>query len=179
MMALIIIAIGVLALAHFLYESVIAPSWRFRIRLEMFALRDRIRDLKIESPESFDDEAFEFIESSISTAVSLCSSVSFMMIARANREFAQNAAAARQAEERARRIVNCGNEEAVQAWNTMRRLVLKALVVNHAMFLVWLVPIAFGALLIGRISQSIVQILASPIREVQRLTETEDRLVTA
>lgn len=71
----IILIFGV-ALWHFLYEGILAPSRRFKVRLELFSLRDDIRTRLVDDCDAANDPAFLKIHDSINTAISLCSSIS-------------------------------------------------------------------------------------------------------
>jgi hypothetical protein len=45
-----------LALAHFIYESILAPSWRLSLRFRLFSLRDEVRALEADCRDGLDDE---------------------------------------------------------------------------------------------------------------------------
>ncbi|MGH8330614.1 MAG: hypothetical protein ACRER3_22985, partial [Pseudomonas fluorescens] len=56
-----------LAFVHFVFESILAPSFRLKLRFEIFALRDELRLLKIECESSLHDKHFEYLQSSLNT----------------------------------------------------------------------------------------------------------------
>lgn len=60
-----------LALVHFIYESILAPSWRLRLRFRLFALRDELRALKGECRGLLDDEHFAYLQDSINTMIAM------------------------------------------------------------------------------------------------------------
>jgi hypothetical protein len=61
----------ILALLHFVYDGILAPSFRFENRLELFKLRDDIRSLKIKNGQKFNDELFTHFESHINRQIHL------------------------------------------------------------------------------------------------------------
>jgi len=67
-MILIFLILGLYALLHFILESIVAPSVRFNIRLDLFAMRDKLRLLKINDPE-IGDEVFGVLQDGINGAI--------------------------------------------------------------------------------------------------------------
>lgn len=53
------------ALVHFIYEGIIAPSLRMRLRNEMFVLRDELRALKITDDDRCSDDVFAIAHNGI------------------------------------------------------------------------------------------------------------------
>jgi hypothetical protein len=49
-----------LTVFHFVYESILAPSFRLSLRFRLFVLGDEVRKLKIECAESLNDELLCF-----------------------------------------------------------------------------------------------------------------------
>ena len=58
-MTILFLIFVVLVVFHFIVESVVAPSERSKIRWELFALRDKIRMLKIEHGHGLDNELYD------------------------------------------------------------------------------------------------------------------------
>lgn len=42
-MSTAILIFAFIAVVHFVYESIVAPSWRMKLRNELFVLRDEVR----------------------------------------------------------------------------------------------------------------------------------------
>jgi hypothetical protein len=57
-MTIAIIVLMALAVFHFVYESIWAPSFRLSLRFRLFVMRDEVRQLKIECAETLGDEHF-------------------------------------------------------------------------------------------------------------------------
>ena len=62
-MSTLILVVFSISVFHFIYESIIAPSIRMVLRDKLFALRDRLRELKIE--RDIESEAFEGLHDGI------------------------------------------------------------------------------------------------------------------
>lgn len=74
-MTYFIFALACVALCHFVYEAILAPSLRLELRFELFRLRDEVRRLKIDNlsarakePE-FVDAHYEYLQDSINALI--------------------------------------------------------------------------------------------------------------
>lgn len=70
-MIVLLETMSLLTLAHFIYESILAPSWRLRLRIRLLALRDEARALQGGCPGSLDNEHYVQLQSSIDTMISM------------------------------------------------------------------------------------------------------------
>jgi hypothetical protein len=66
----IILGLIALAIAHFVFESIIAPTLRLKLRFELFKVRDELRALKAEKKDQLDDKVFDYLENSINLSIS-------------------------------------------------------------------------------------------------------------
>lgn len=66
-MTIFIIFLTLISIAHFVYESIIAPSLRMHLRNQLFELRDEIRAIKAKGVEAADEEAFWYAHDGINT----------------------------------------------------------------------------------------------------------------
>ncbi len=69
-LAICILVFAFLVTWHFVYESIVVPSYRLQLRFELFALRDELRFLKIVHGEEFDDEAFNVLHTAMNSLIS-------------------------------------------------------------------------------------------------------------
>ena len=60
-------AVAILAFLHFIWDGLIAPVLRLRIRFELFEIRDKIRSEKIVNMA--DPDSLEFFERAINSAI--------------------------------------------------------------------------------------------------------------
>lgn len=64
-MATLLFILVLLAIFHFIYESIILPMLRLELRYKLFKLRDKLRLLKIEKPEEVEDNLFMVLDETI------------------------------------------------------------------------------------------------------------------
>lgn len=76
-----------LAIFHFVWEGIIAPSTRLEIRYELFKLRDRLRRLKIECNDQIPDELFGILQRSINTEIRMLHNADIASLYEANKKF--------------------------------------------------------------------------------------------
>lgn len=75
----------ILVVAHFILEGIIAPSERCKVRLNLFALRDEIRNRKIEYGNAFDDDLYEHMQAHTNKSIHLLHNYNIVGLFRAYR----------------------------------------------------------------------------------------------
>ena len=70
-----------LAVLHFIHESILAPSFRLQLRYQLFELRDRLRALKISHPREFDDKHFHYLQDSLNALIGSLSRLDVVTVA--------------------------------------------------------------------------------------------------
>src|SRR5258708_36909923 len=68
-MVVLFIALVILAIFHFVYQTILAPSFKFEARLKLFRLRDRLRRLKIDNSDLLNDRLFCEIQERINRQI--------------------------------------------------------------------------------------------------------------
>ncbi|MGO8704848.1 MAG: hypothetical protein ACLQVA_13620 [Candidatus Brocadiia bacterium] len=66
---LMIIILAVLAFSHFVYEALVAPTIRTRLRFELFRLRDELRWVRLTKRDQLDENVFRDLENGLNTAI--------------------------------------------------------------------------------------------------------------
>src|ERR1035441_10315344 len=79
MVILIFLFACVYALLHFIWEGILAPSLRHNIRLDLFALRDNLRRLKINNPE-LPNDAFNTVQDGLNGAIKHLSDIDIPLL---------------------------------------------------------------------------------------------------
>lgn len=139
-MSVLVAVILLLALAHFIYESILAPSFRLEIRYQAFALRDDLRLLKMELGDALDDKHYEYLQDSINTIISNLARFDAVTLGLSERVYNRDPEFRKRVDERARFLEDC----AIPEVGTLRRrniaLAEKAILVNSGMLVAPLVP---------------------------------------
>ena len=130
----------VVALYHFVYESILAPSIRLKLRFELFVLRDRVRALKIENFDSFKDKHFNYLQDSINNLIALLARFDCATLARIETAMKRQTGLKKRAEERSRILDDCDLDEAKAIRYASLRLASTALAVNSGGWLIYIIP---------------------------------------
>lgn len=69
MLATILFIVILLSVFHYIYESLILPNIRMVNRYKLFALRDRLREIKISGGEDIDDKLFKIVDDGINNTI--------------------------------------------------------------------------------------------------------------
>lgn len=135
------------ALYHFIYESILAPSWRLKLRVELFVLRDKVRALRIDHPEEFQDRHYHYLQDSINTLLVLLARFDLATLGRIEAEMKRNPELQKQSDERSLILDDCCLEEAKVIRYASLRIAFAALAVNSGGWFIYIVPplsIVFG-----------------------------------
>lgn len=83
-MDLFIILIVAVSAIHFIWEGIVAPSYRARLRNEMFCLRDELREIKIDERHDCSHDAFEIVHGGINQYLNRLSDIDGRFVYRVN-----------------------------------------------------------------------------------------------
>lgn len=178
-MSILLIVIGAVAFWHFIYESILAPSRRFKIRLQLFALRDDFRRKLIEDNDAAGDEAFADIEDSINTTISLCSSISPGLVVDVKRAIGRDPHLRKAIEARRNQLDQCRVVGAQELRKKCGRLVRDAFLVNVTGWSILIVPLILLYALLNPIVNWISTLFAMPSKDLQYFTDDQGRLTYA
>lgn len=130
-MSYCIVILTFVAILHFVYESIIAPSLRFALRLELLRLRDEVALLRIEHlrPE---------LQDSINSLIGLLCRFDLVTVRAISEEIDRNAGLKQRVEARSRILDDCVLPEVLAIRSKQFRIAAKALAVNSGPMLVWL-----------------------------------------
>jgi hypothetical protein len=132
------------------YESILAPSERLKLRFELFELRDRLRALKVEHSEYLEDRHFHYLQDSLNSLICLLGRFDLATLSRIEVEIQRDPALRRRSEIRAAILDDCQFDELRAIRKTSVRIAAKALLINSGGWFVSIVPIFVGlALYLG------------------------------
>lgn len=135
------------ALGHFVYESILAPSLRFELRFELFKLRDEVRLLKINNLSSqlsepeFVDEHYAYLQDSINALICILYRYDLAAIWAITGQIHRDEALRQRVEARARVLDDCQLPAVLSVRKRQLNIAAKALAVNSGpMLLLLLAP---------------------------------------
>ena len=157
-----IIILVVWAGAHLLYEAVIAPSIRQKLQFRLFGLRDELRSLKYERPETLPDEVCRYLEEYLNNAIALIPALSIPRVVAAQALIEKDEGLRQKIARRKRALDECPLEEVRRIQQECRKTGWHALIVNHGALLAFLLP-SFAALrVVARFSMWLTRLTVRP-----------------
>lgn len=158
-----------LALAHFIYEFILAPSWRLSLRCKLSALRDELHALKVDCGDRFDDPHYTYLRDSIDTMILMLHCYDVVTIVAAEFRYRRDREFRRRVDARARILDDCNIP---QAQNVRRRsvyLIAWAIAVNSAMLCAPLYPLALLGIGLSAIQRRLRKFSALSRRELESM----------
>lgn len=130
-----------LALSHFIYESILAPSWRLSLRFRLFALRDEVQALKTRR-DLLDDEHYAYLQDSINTMIAMLHRYDIAAIIAAEFRYHRDPGFRIRVDTRATILDGCDLPEAQSVRRSSVDLIARAIAVNSGMLCAPLYPFA-------------------------------------
>ena len=158
-----------LALAHFIYESILAPSWRLNLRYKLFTLRDELRALRGDRDVRLDEEHYLHLQDSINTMIAMLHRYDVVSIVFAELRYRRDPEFRKRVEVRATILDDCN---APQAQSIRRRsvdLIARAIALNSGMFCVPLYPFALMGMGFCTLRRSLRKFAALSGRELKSI----------
>src|SRR5437773_1088798 len=140
---LMLFLIGCLyALLHFIWESILATSIRFNVRLELFALRDRLRRMKITNPE-IPDDAFHVIQDGLNGGIKHLYDIDVQVLVQCDLLSRNDPEIKARVEKRRAAVESANSKELLEIARLLRKLMEKSAIVNNGGWLLYIIPVGF------------------------------------
>lgn len=164
-MDVLLIIIVALAFWHYAWDGIIAPSTRSIYRYDLFALRDKVRRIKLERPLELTDEQFLLVNELINASIYVLPKLTHFSMKGARRSFESNEQLRNRIHERIAIIESCQCSEVQDIVQKVCVKTASALFINHG---AWLIPLACIALPLGALG-----VVLARVREILALSERE------
>lgn len=151
----------ILAIFHFVYESILLPSIRQRLRYKLFALRDRLVRLSLDNNQKTEIKHFEHIERSINTSIRHLPYMTISTIFHADNFYKMNPELQNDINRRVETIKNLKNEQLKELHSVCIKYSIQSLVYNSMMLFIYLLPIVLLISLIGVIRNRVKRTVQS------------------
>lgn len=158
-MATFFLVLTAIATFHFLMESIIAPSVRLSVRFQLFALRDRVRALRMKCGDALDSETYHFLESSISRTIKHLSNINLTGMVEAHRFLENNPERRVEIEWIIRKLEDSSIDEVCTIMKEHSKLFGNAMAINASGWWIYIVPVLFVLAFVNK-CRAIVQMLS-------------------
>lgn len=166
-MTILIELLFFLALAHFIHESILAPSWRLSLKCKLSALRDELHALKASGRDLFDDMHFVCLRDSIDTMLVMLERYDIVTIVAAELRYRKDSEFRKRVDLRARILDGCTIPQAQRIRRRSVYLIACAIAVNSAMLCAPLYPFALMGIGVSAIQRRLRKLSALSKRELE------------
>ena len=170
MLTYIVIAFIAMAFLHFIYEGIIAPSNRLKIRLELFRMRDKLRFLKIQHGNELDDKHYHHLQDSLNTLIRCLSSFDLITLVRVIHEIERDKDVKARLEARMKILDDCAIQDARAIREQSLKLARRALRVNSGAWGFYIVPVAIAFACYEKIKDYAKQSISLPEPDLKKIT---------
>jgi hypothetical protein len=178
MIAIILIALAGLTLVYFIYEGIVAPSLRAVSRLQLFALRDRLRKLKMERRD-LSDEVFCDLQSSINFATAHVNQIDLRLIRNARKAFERDAELREYVARRVAMFDACPIEELHLIREDYFEALDWVLFVYSAGLFPYLIPIVIGFSIKDSLQNTVKNVFSLPDNEINKIAPEDPAFAPA
>lgn len=147
-MKFLLFALAIIALWHFLYEGIVAPSIRMHLRNRLFALRDELRAAKATAAiDPHDEPAFWFVHDGINSFLNRLPALTVSNLARLKRARDSDPNLRASFEDHLDKVLNAKSPAITSIFNRTNDVIQTAMITNAGGWFIYVVPIAICALL--------------------------------
>jgi hypothetical protein len=161
--------IALLAIIHFVYEAILAPSFRLKLRCDLFLLRDELRSLKVDHAEMLDDKHFTYLQDSINSIILMIPRFEIGTVAMINRELEKDKSLEEKVQKRVKLLDDCAIPEVAVIRKKSLHLAFKALLINGGMCFLYILPMAILSVLYKAVANSIRAVISVPKPDLDKI----------
>lgn len=154
-MEYLILLFALLAILHFVYEGILAPSYRLEYAYQVFRLRDQLRMLKIERGREFPEKQFQIMQDSMNGILRNIELIDIVMLRECQKKIAEDKEFRARVEERLKVLEACQLDEVKAIRDRSARIVERVLSVNNGAWGFYLLPIGVAFICYQKTAQMV------------------------
>lgn len=179
-MAILLFILFILAIYHLIYESIIMPSIRLKLRYDLFEWRDKL--IYIQCTKSvMSEKDFNLIHSYINTAINRLPYYSLSLFFRVKKDIERNPSLKKQVEHHSNAINAIQNKDVQEIIRGVNKTTMKAFFGSFGTWALYLTPILIVLILLlfcigsmlslwNTCSNSILALIYTPNKDFQNAT---------
>lgn len=168
-MSTLLIVIAWLALLHFVYEAIIAPSVRVSLRNKLFTARDELRSIKIEGIHPEDEKAFWLVEHGINTSLRCVHQMLPSSQAAALEAYRCDPGLRAELDDAVAQVQGSSDPRIAKTFNHVVDVVQEAYIVNSGGWAIYAVPLAVMLMMLSQFKRMVTRVLVMPDRVTDKL----------
>ena len=140
-MEYVIFILGALAIFHFVYESIIAPTLRINQKFKAFKLRDELRALACREPETVHDKHFYAVQDVLNAVIRTASTIDVVALMNAKQAVAADPELRKRTDAQARLFDDCKNSRVRDIYTRGGVIAVESVRINSAGLLTCMSPV--------------------------------------
>ncbi len=173
MLVYLFLVAGLYSLLHFIWEGIIAPSMRQSIRIDLFALRDELRRLKISEPD-MPMEAFNAVQDGLNSTICHLNGIDVPFLVYCDKMVDRDPKLKECVEKRQELVRSANSPALVKIAGQIRLKVEAAARTNSGGLYLYLVPIVLGYLCLKWTCSPIFTMLYIPSWQLEKIMPESD-----
>jgi hypothetical protein len=154
---------------HFVYEGIIAPTLRLRLRFRLFRLRDELRRLWLEASPRIPEEEFRRYQQTLNASISFLSYVNVVNLYEARQAVKKDRELYEKMKQRAAILGSCQSQEVLRIYNESQRILIEALCVNCGGWGIYILPILGVSMILDRVKAFLTGLTTLPEEDIKRI----------
>lgn len=151
-----------IALYHLIYEGILLPSLRLRLRFRLFEIRDRLRDLKNREKDCCSDQAFAYLQDSINNGLGMLHRTDLITLLKVEEQVEQDDVLKRQLARRSEVLSEVVDPDVRAIMRSISHVGRAAVILNSGGWFIYVVPAMLALIAFGRIKAIVKELLVFP-----------------
>ena len=161
-MTILILVLTTIAILHFIYEGIIAPSLRMHLRNKLFELRDEARAIKAEGLNPEDEEAFWYTHDGINNLLDRLSWLTLHARITTMHSFRDDPELQALVRKRKAMLDSCKDQRIRDIFNRTSVILEETFNINMGAWAIYLIPIAAVCVSIGSLKSLAASLILTP-----------------
>lgn len=173
-MTTIFIVLIIFAIFHFIYESILLPSFRLELRYKLFELRDELRNIKSEKNSKVSDDVFYLLEGTVCTVINRLPFFSLSARMDAFKEYESNKSFQNRVEKRKNILESCQDDRIKKINKELIDIATVAFILNSGGWIYIVIPFLLLVFAFAFITKSIRSVKNMLIKETYKVAYASD-----
>ncbi len=161
-MSYLFLALLLLALIHFAYESIVAPTFRLQLKQQLFELSEELKLLKQRHQRKDSEKVFHYLQDSVNNLSNTINRFEVVEVARALAKVGKDQELRERLESRVKALDSCDVPEIKALWIKIARRAVKIVEVNSGGWAFYLIPIALFNVCLKKLYQIAKALVSLP-----------------
>ncbi len=161
-MSYLFLALLLLALIHFVYESIVAPTFRIQLRHQLFELSEELKLLKQKHQKKEREKIFHYLHDAINNLSNTINRFEVVEVAQVIAKVEKDKELRERLEARVKALDACDVPEIKALWKKIAERAIKIVKVNSGGWFFYLVPIVLFIICLQKLHEAAKALVSLP-----------------